>query len=117
MRKRELNRFRKQLLTKREELFSRVKAARTTAKEATDADAPDLGDRALTSVSLDLSYQLSTGEREIVRRIDVALDRIEGETYGVCLNCEKKVQIGRLEAVPWARHCIECQELLDRGVL
>jgi len=33
----------------------------------------------------------------------------------VCVECEKKVQIGRLEAVPWARHCIECQELQDRG--
>jgi len=115
MRRREMEKFRKQLQAKREELFGRVTAARTTAKEATDADAPDLGDRALTSVSLDLSYQLSAGEREIVRRIDAALDRIEAATYGTCLNCEKKVQIGRLEAVPWARHCIECQELLDRG--
>jgi DnaK suppressor protein len=112
-----MERFRKQLQEKRDELLGRVNAARTTEKEATDADAPDLGDRALTSVSLDLSYQLSAGEREIVRRIDAALDRIEGSTYGVCLNCDKKVQIGRLRAVPWARHCIECQELHDRGEL
>jgi DnaK suppressor protein len=112
-----MEKFRKKLLAKRDELLGRVNRARTTEKEATDADAPDLGDRALTSVSLDLSYQLSAGEREIVRRIDGAIDRIDGATYGVCLNCEKKVQIGRLEAVPWARHCIECQEILERGEL
>jgi DnaK suppressor protein len=60
-------------------------------------------------------YQLSTGERDILRRIDAALDRMESGSYGACVHCAKKVQIGRLEAVPWARHCIECQELQDRG--
>lgn len=115
MRRREMEKFRKLLGAKRDDLFGRVKEARTTEKEATDADAPDLGDRALTSMTLDLSYQLSTGEREVVRRIDVALDRIEAGTYGSCLHCDKKVQIARLQAVPWARHCIDCQELQDRG--
>ena len=117
MRKREMERFRKLLAAKSDELLNRVRAARTTEKETNAADAPDLGDRALTSVSLDLSYQLSAGEREILRRVDSALDRIDKGTYGVCLSCEKKVQLARLEAVPWARHCIECQELLDRGEL
>ena len=48
-------------------------------------------------------------------RIDAALDRIEEGGYGVCVECEKKLQTGRLDAVPWARHCIDCQELQDRG--
>ena len=117
MRRREMEKFRRLLNAKRDDLLGRVKEARNTEKEATDADAPDLGDRALTSVTLDLSYQLSTGEREVVRRIDVALDRIAAGTYGTCLNCSKKVQIARLEAVPWARHCIDCEELQDRGAL
>lgn len=115
MRRREMEKFRKLLQAKRDDLLGRVKAARSTEKEATDADAPDLGDRALTTVTLDLSYQLSTGEREAVRRIDAALNRIDAGTYGSCDHCDKKVQIARLEAVPWARHCIDCQELHDRG--
>ncbi len=117
MRRREMEKFRRLLAAKRDDLLGRVKAARNTEKEATDADAPDLGDRALTSVTLDLSYQLSTGEREVVRRIDVALDRIGAGTYGSCLHCGKTVQMARLEAVPWARHCIDCEELQDRGAL
>ena len=44
-----------------------------------------------------------------------ALARIEEGEYGNCVACGKKVQLARLDAVPWALHCIECQELQDRG--
>ena len=115
MNKRQRERYRKQLLAKREELLHRVQAARKSEKEGTGKQAPDLGDRALSTVTRDLSYQLTVGERDIVRRVDDALDRMEEGEYGVCVACGKKVQTGRLDAVPWARHCIECQELQDRG--
>ena len=115
MNKRQLERFRKELLAKRTELLDLVKSARTRDQESSGKEAPDLGDRALSTVIRDLSYQLSAKERDIVRRIDMALDRIEKNEYGTCVECKKKVQIGRLEAVPWALHCIECQELQDRG--
>jgi len=110
-----MERFRKQLLAKRQDLLSRVLSARSSEMEASDADAPDLGDRALSNVSLDLSYQLSAGERDLLRRIDEAIARIDKGEYGECVHCGKKVQMARLEAVPWARHCVSCQELQDRG--
>jgi DnaK suppressor protein len=115
MNKRERERYRKQLLAKRDELFHRVQAARTSEKEGTGKEAPDLGDRALSTVIRELSYQLTVSERDVVRRVDDALDRMEEGEYGICVACGKKVQTGRLDAVPWARHCIECQELQDRG--
>ena len=115
MRKKDLERFRKRLQTKRSDVLSRVRAARDSEQDTNDEEAPDLGDRALSTISRDLMYQLTGGEREILRRVDAALDRIADETYGECVHCGKKVQLARLEAVPWARHCIECQELQDRG--
>jgi DnaK suppressor protein len=115
MRAREQKRFRKRLLEKRADLLGRVQAARSSETEGNDIEAPDLGDRALSTITRDLLYQLTTGERDILRRIDAALDRIEDGAYGVCVHCAKRVQLARLEAVPWARHCIECQELQDRG--
>ena len=117
MNRKQVERYRKLLEAKRAELLARVKAARATEQEGPSEDAPDLGDRALSTVTRDLSYRLTTGERDILRRIDDALDRIEAESYGECLNCSKKVQKGRLDAVPWARHCIDCQELQDLGQL
>ena len=115
MNKRLLERYRKLLLQKREQILELVKAARNSEAEGDDKEAPDLGDRALSTVIRDLSYQLTAGEREMLRRIDEALDRIEAKTFGICSACDKKVQPARLDAVPWARHCIECQELQDRG--
>ena len=115
MNKKQLERYRKLLLAKREDLFALVRAARTSEKEGGDEDAPDLGDRALSTMTRDLSYRLTVGESDILRRVDAALDRIEVKEYGTCAACGKQVQIGRLDAVPWARHCIECQEAQERG--
>jgi DnaK suppressor protein len=106
-------RFRTLLLDKRAELLDRVRAARRSDDDT--ATAADLGDRALSTVSRDLLFSLSAGEREILRRIDAALDRMEDGSYGACVHCGAKVQIARLDAVPWALHCIDCQELQDRG--
>jgi DnaK suppressor protein len=117
MNRKQVKKYQKLLETKRAELLTRVQAARASEKEGSSKDAPDLGDRALSTMNRDLSYQLTTGERDILRRIDDALDRIEAQSYGVCLSCSKKVQQARLDAVPWARHCIDCQELQDLGQL
>ena len=117
MNRKQMEKYRKLLEDKRAELLARVKAARASETAGRSEDAPDLGDRALSTVTRDLSYRLTTGERDILKRIDAALDRIEASSYGECLSCGKKVQLGRLDAVPWARHCIDCQELQDLGQL
>ena len=117
MNRKQAEKYRRLLEAKRAELFDRVKSARESEQDGPSEDAPDLGDRALSTMTRDLSYRLSTGERDQLKRIDEALDRIDKETFGECLNCGKKVQQGRLTAVPWARLCIDCQELQDQGKL
>jgi DnaK suppressor protein len=117
MRKKDLERYQKRLQAKRSDVLARVRAARDTEQESNDEEAPDLGDRALSTMSRDLMYELTGTERDLLRRIDAALDRIGAGTYGLCQNCGEKVHDARLEALPWARHCIDCQELQDRGEL
>ncbi len=111
----QLDHYRTRLQDKRNELTTRVRSARDSEAEPTDSDAPDLGDRALSTMTRDLQYQLSTTEREALRRVDRALERIGSGEFGTCDHCGKEVQPGRLDAVPWALHCIQCQELQDRG--
>ncbi len=117
MNRKQVEKYHKLLEAKRAELLTRVQAARQSVRDGGGEEAPDLGDRALSTQTRDLTYSLSTGERDILKRIDDALDRIERKSYGECLNCGAKVQVGRLDAVPWARHCIDCQELQDSGQL
>ena len=44
-----------------------------------------------------------------------ALKRIESNTYGICEECDEEISAKRLAALPWAKYCINCQELMDRA--
>jgi DnaK suppressor protein len=48
-----------------------------------------------------------------LRTVEEALDRIKNGTFGLCLRCDAEIPEKRLNAVPWAPHCIRCQEELD----
>lgn len=50
---------------------------------------------------------------KFLREIDAALQRIEHDCYGTCMECEEPVSIKRLEAIAWARYCVPCQEELS----
>jgi DnaK suppressor protein len=45
-----------------------------------------------------------------LRLIEEALDRIDSGDYGTCLNCERPIPVKRLDALPWARYCVPCQD-------
>jgi RNA polymerase-binding transcription factor len=46
--------------------------------------------------------------------VDEALARIEDGTYGICVRCGEPIPPGRLEALPWAARCVDCQRLAGR---
>jgi DnaK suppressor protein len=47
--------------------------------------------------------------------VEAALARLEAGTYGECLNCHESINPERLEAIPWAAYCIDCQRTVGRG--
>jgi DnaK suppressor protein len=47
--------------------------------------------------------------------VDAALERLDDGSYGACLRCGKPIAPERLEALPWAAHCIACQSDIDKG--
>lgn len=56
--------------------------------------------------------RLSTMDVERLRLVNEALDRIQTGDYGVCLSCEQPIPPKRLQALPWAKYCLKCQEEL-----
>jgi DnaK suppressor protein len=60
---------------------------------------------------------MSDNDRQLLNLIDEALERIEAGGYGKCVHCGEALPDKRLEAVPWARHCVRCQDLHERGLL
>jgi DnaK suppressor protein len=102
---------------KRKELLENVARARAMGSSDSDAVSPDIADRATNAFQREFSFSLSENETKMLRLIDQALGRMAEGKYGRCTNCGDPIEEPRLEAIPWARHCIACQELQDRGEL
>src|ERR1035438_6500989 len=47
-----------------------------------------------------------------LRLVEEALDRVQSGDFGVCLACEQPIPSKRLQALPWARYCVPCQEAI-----
>ena len=82
-----------------------------------DTETPNPVDLAVRNYSKNVMLAVSENESRQLTEIDEALLRIEDEEYGNCLNCEKAINPKRLQAIPWARFCLDCQELQEQGLL
>jgi DnaK suppressor protein len=80
-------------------------------------DGDDEIDRANFDSDRDLALSLSDNERETLLQIEEALRRIDTGAFGSCTSCSKPIGELRLNAIPWARYCIDCQELEEKGLL
>ena len=82
-----------------------------------DSETPDPVDLAVRNYSKNVMLAVSENESRQLALIDEALQRVEDKEYGECQNCGKEVNPKRLTAIPWARYCIDCQELVEQGLL
>jgi DnaK suppressor protein len=53
--------------------------------------------------------------RAHLAQVEAALARLDEGTFGLCLRCQAPIAPERLEAIPWAGHCIDCQRIVDRS--
>lgn len=82
-----------------------------------DSEMPDPVDLAVNNYSKNVMLSVSENESRQLSLVNEALERIEDDEYGLCQNCEEEINPKRLNAVPWARYCLSCQELQERGLL
>ncbi len=68
-----------------------------------------LADQGTDNFDREFAIELATNEQGILYEIDEALVRIVDGSFGKCEECPKDVGINRLEALPFARLCIECK--------
>ena len=115
MDKKRLEYYKKKLSTRREELLKSIARTEEEGRQADDDPTVDLADKAANSYTKEFLFGVTNTDRVLLNQIDVALKRIDEEEYGVCANCEEEMQQKRLEAVPWAKHCINCQEKAEKG--
>ena len=117
MDKRKMKSYRDRLLERRETLFSQVTEAEMSSRERDLEATQDPADMAANAYTKELLISMSANDRKLLELIDEALVRVEAGEYGECVNCGEPVQEKRLDAVPWARYCLKCQDLQERGLL
>lgn len=117
MDKKKIKTFRDRLLEERASLLGVVGRNEDYGREADTEATQDPADKASNSYTKELLFSQSTNDRTILTQIEEALQRMEDEEYGVCTNCGNEIQPKRLEALPWVRYCITCQDLFERGLL
>jgi DnaK suppressor protein len=117
MDKRKTRGFRDKLLSRREGLVGQVQQAELYSRERDSEATQDPADMAANAYTKELLVSMSDNDRRLLNLIDEALERIEDGEYGKCVRCEEALPDKRLDAVPWARHCVRCQDLHERGLL
>ncbi len=117
MDKRKMKGYRDRLLGRRESLFSQVTEAEMSSRERDLESTQDPADMAANAYTKELLISMSANDRKLLQLIDEALERVEKGEYGECVNCGEPVSDKRLDAVPWARYCLKCQDMQERGLL
>src|SRR5215472_2898517 len=99
------------LLRKKADEVRRSMSAQKVAQVVTRLDVPsDEGDLSQQSHEEWIFLNRNTLEMKLLREVEDALRRIERGTYGICHECEEEISSKRLDAVPWAKYCVTCQE-------
>jgi DnaK suppressor protein len=109
--------YKKKLVTRREELIKTIARTEQEGRAADDDPTVDMADKAANSYTKEFLFGQTNTDRSLLALIEGALARIKNGSYGVCTNCQVELQQKRIEAVPWARHCVACQEKMERGQL
>lgn len=117
MDKKKLESFKKRLEMRQQELRRTVVRNQADGRSADEDTAQDIADRAASSYTKEFLFSQSNNDRQLLMMVDGALARIREGSFGECISCGKEINAKRLEAVPWTRHCIECQEKLEQGIL
>lgn len=109
------------LMAKRQEIIKEIEGnlgqSLTEDQQRRLESARDVGDQALMDLDRELGISLMEMRNRRRQSIDEALNRLKDGTYGICAECEVEISEKRLQAVPFAKLCVECQskaELLEK---
>ena len=114
-RKESMQNLRAILVRRRDALRSALAGDLSLLKELRSESPGDVIDAAYDSVQDEISSQLAEVESRELAHIENALERMKEGTYGLCEVCNRKIPLERLDALPYATMCIECQRELERS--
>ncbi|HEX2966187.1 MAG TPA: TraR/DksA family transcriptional regulator [Syntrophorhabdaceae bacterium] len=117
MKKKERDFYRKKLLKMREDILNKAKKLKEDSYTLGTDGIQDMADAASNTYTADILMSISDNDLRLLKDIDNTLDKMEKGTYGICEECEEKINEKRLEANPVARYCITCKrQMEEKGI-
>ncbi|MFB3828707.1 MAG: TraR/DksA family transcriptional regulator [Bryobacteraceae bacterium] len=102
--------YKKALQKKADELRRSMSAQRVTQAVSRQEHLSEEGDLSQQSHEEWIFLNRNTLDAKLLREVQDALVRLEHGSYGFCHECEEPISTKRLDAVPWAKYCVACQE-------
>ncbi len=112
--KKDIEKFKLQLETKRESVLENAKKTLTDSMVLDPNDLPDEMDLASSEALQSFEFRLRGREKAHLTKLNLALRKIEDGSFGVCVECEEPINKKRLEARPETQLCIRCKEDQER---
>ena len=106
-REKRIQAIRKKLVEEKERLLHEAEAALNSLPE--ESAFPDLGDQASAEIDKNFMLRLRGREQKLLKKIELAIEKIDNGTYGICEVCGCEIGIQRLEARPVTTMCIDCK--------
>jgi DnaK suppressor protein len=116
-RRKERAHVRELLLNRRQDLMRAYAISKGDSQAELDNGTEDYVDYAVNSYAREFLLSLTEMDRKQLLLVEEALNRIDRGEYGYCQQCNEDISPKRLEVQPWARHCLPCQELEEKGLL
>ena len=117
----DIEKFRQLLLVKRSEILGNVTIIEdeTFKKERSELSSMPfhMADAGSDNFEQEFALDLMDSEKKLLVEINEALKRIEEGAYGVCEGRGENIPKARLNAIPWAKYCVACAELKEKGQL
>ena len=117
----EMSKFKMLLLTKRNEILGDVLSMEdeTLRRQRSGlSNVPThMADVGSDNYEIENMLGLMDSEIKLVKEIDEALGRIENGIYGICEGSDKPIPMARLEAIPWAKYCVEYASMLEKNLV
>ena len=101
------------LLHRRHEIQAEVDDRKRSGRENRTNDVRDMVDVSDSGIEEEMSFALLQMRTSLLSRVDAALARLESGTYGACFECGESIALPRLQALPFAVRCRDCEARLE----
>ena len=112
---REAIKIRGQLAINQQELLNIIQINQSTERKTSESNFSNEIDMASDLEGREMMFQLTSRDRNELKRIQDAIYKIDHGVYGICESCSKKISTKRLKILPLSTLCIQCKEAMEQA--